>query len=414
MNKIALTLVLLWFSPYLSGGDSIAYSPKKSQMKFWEPYAWELGTSVSESVEKRLTSDNTQGYTLVRRYKDSTSNAGLTDDNADGCDRPSFDAFSRVTGIALVDSHGSSNHFSAMSFATEPLAKKWVEVDGSGGGGLDTPGFGYRKVIEKNKWDIYATDSWIKENWWPFMKDNRAIVLMIWCNSFKGKTFPNFGARLGFGYSDCTVSSENTKDMTILFDRMNGSRLENGERKRIAGDAFKETGFSKNFEIGGEKHTTLCPAVSRDKKGKHLIKPQAGETVAAKRLPDGSVIIEGFITFDTHIDKTNLDTDAKVAQVISVLFVNENGFGTGHVKKAKWADGGDTKIEFELDVRNCTPGKLKLQVDATKIMSEGGGGQRLDGGDIRDDPTNPSGIAPNANGPADDHFKWIFTYTNTN
>ena len=174
--------------------------------------------------------------------------------------------------------------------------------------------------------------------------------------------------------------------MDVLFGNMNGELPE--ERQgllRKAGFAIKGPFETEGFKLRGSKWTTLCPSV--ENKPKDHVKPVG---------PGAGRSGPGFVEFDTHCD-TSVDLEE--------LLVCETK-GGWKISDRHW--DGDTIVRFWYST-DCIAedDKAKMIVRWEHLKAEGGGGQKLDGGEeIAECEYLPDkeGVAPNK-----DNFVWKFS-----
>ncbi len=385
MNRRPCLALALLVTANLLGCGEPAYTPKKNKLKMWEPFRWQRGSLAGDNIVKRVVGEK-QGYSPdVARYFDDTAR----DTQAGTCQPDVFTSFPNDNGIALVLTHGHKGYFVAAGFgntaADQTAANNWR----NGLADKENISVKYNSVLKI--YVVRAWPAWLTRRWQPAFNNNRSIVVMMNCysnaSSSSGRITDAVGGRTRFGYNKYSYGGgKSARDMDVLFGNMNGRLPE--ERQgllRKAGYAIKGPFETKGFKLRGSKWTTLCPSVENPPKD-HVkpVGPGAGRSG------------RGFVEFDTHCD-TSVDLEE--------LLVCETK-GGWKISDRQW--DGDTIVRFKYST-DCIAedDKAKMIVRWEHLKAEGGGGQKLDGGEeIAECEYLPDkeGVAPNK-----DNFVWKFS-----
>jgi hypothetical protein len=357
-------------------------TPVPADFFSWEPFAFEYGVLGSQTIEQRTCqsqADNQdQGYFHTRACADFTR-----DDSPGSCLRPSWDTM-WLAGLLYVGTHGNLDGgqpwVAGIWVDSRQRAEEWLNAGANNAGMLVRP-FG-------PGWTVRVYPEWFRNNWRDALNWNRSIVVMASCFSASGgaaSVVQNCGGRVVFGYEGlCPGQPAFSRDMRLLFGRMNGREPENDPGTlRLAGRAFLAGGFDPAFRRFGNDATSLCPAVAHPAVGNvHPLDPPWGN--------GGGASGTGFVQFDTRVvDREGLDK-AVSFQVTS---------GTLNISNLRWSTepGQEGRLLFDYQSPDCVPQYevvvtiLEKQITAVARENDPSYWFYLDGGDAYGD----FGVAPN-------------------
>jgi hypothetical protein len=190
---------------------------------------------------------------------------------------------------------------------------------------------------------VTAEAQWFADNWAPVLNTSQAIVLVLSCYSAAGGTTSSVaalaGGRAGFGYPYPSTYYDDTINVPLLLNRLNGST--DSASKRTVGKAWGDgSEYVHSFtRFGGEigKWTTINPA------------PNAVFPSAAVGGRKGA----GCIIFDSYMD-SSLSADLAV-QKVSV---------NAPVSPRRWFANGSGNYLDSFDFDRHAAGSITLRAEA--------------------------------------------------
>ena len=207
---------------------------------------------------------------------------------------------------------------------------------------------------------VKAKAAWFQNKWKAKLDANRAIVVMMGCNTYPNIT-ASVGGRSAFGYKGAVLTDWHEPNMNLLFGRLNGS--EANRKWRTTGRAYGALGFQGDFRLYltpvGDQYpppnpdkpqalwTTLNPAPNKNWVGLeyYLTFP----TGAANRKGAGCIV------FDTYMEDEQAPNGQDPNEAVKVKA------GTG-VTARRWfpnAGGNDFLVSFDFE-----HGGVTMQADA--------------------------------------------------
>ena len=323
--------------------DPISWSPRGNTLYVYEPYLANKGGS--DAIWNKVQSC---GWTIRRRY------VGMAQCTLARLKEPGQTDPDLRIGIVAYHSLGTHNpplDTVEVARGTEAEMIAWMGNEPNMSVGHSELGL---------EWAVKAKAAWFQNKWKAKLDANRAIVVMMACNTYPNIT-AGVGGRSAFGYLGDSHPDLHGPNMNLLFGRLNGS--EANRKWRTTGRAYGALGFQDDFRLYltpvGEQYpppeinnpqalwTTLNPSPNKNWVGSeyYLTFP----TGPANRKGAGCIV------FDTYLEDEQGDNGQDPSKAVKVKV------GTG-VTDRRWfpnAGGNDFLVSFDFE-----HGGVTMQADA--------------------------------------------------
>jgi hypothetical protein len=370
----------------VGSGEPVCLSPFWNRVVLWAPFA-HLNPQELRTILARETGlgKHSQGYLLPRFLADQ-----IDYDNQFGdCSRPRFDALGG--GIIAVFSHGNIfGNLIVVGCDSQTTTDQWI--------GKPHPELFTGRIdnllrdanvpnVPPVVFGVFATESYLREQWSRRNDEMQAMVLLIHCNSGLDNT-EHCGGRARFGFNDSVRRDSALNSVSLLLQRMNGTRYD-ASNIRMAGVAFDAGGYDPAFVMaGGEaaRQTTLCPSV---------LDPAPGVN-AWPWGPGAAREGRARVRFDTAIEPLLPERPENAVRVQHTEEVEVDDF--------RWIteEGRYVGIDFRYRTDCLGSFKVTVRVLANKVRSVRSDSQYLDGNDGRENQEE-EGVAWSK-----DDFVWSF------
>ena len=277
--------------------DTISYSPRGNTLYVYEPY---LSTGGSDAIRDHLKS---HGWPLgnLKRY------VGMVACTLVRLKEPG-DLALRI-GIVAYHSFGwhAEQHRDTVEVArgTEAEMNAWKGNEPNMYVALSEVAIG----PPYPPYAVKAKAAWFQNNWKAKLDANRAIVVMMGCNTYPEITAA-VGGRSAFGYEGLVLPAAHEPNMNLLFGRLTGQR--DGAINRTTGKAWEAGGFVTGYPVTESKFWLYLgtPANPNFMAGWTTLNP-----ATHKAFPSFGVETKGAgcIIFDSYMDDDGDDQNPNLA-----------------------------------------------------------------------------------------------------